>query len=55
MVHIALVVVAVLSAGWLALMLISLIFRGFGRTPGCISLVVAAVMTLVASILAFRL
>jgi len=52
MVHIALVVVAVMSAGWLVLMLISLIFRGSGRTPGCMSIVAAVVIALLAAILA---
>ena len=54
MVHIALVAVAVLSAGWLVLMLISLIFRGSGRTPGCMTIAAAVVIALLATMLALK-
>jgi hypothetical protein len=54
MLHIALVVVAALSVGGLVLMLLSLIFRGFDRTPGCLSMTLVAVIAAVATILAFK-
>ena len=54
MVHLALVVTAAIFIGWLVLLLLSLVFRGMGRTPGCGCLTVVAIAAIVATILAFR-
>lgn len=53
MLHLALVVTAVLFVGWFGLILLSLTFRGFDRTPGCGCIGVVGIVALVARILAF--
>lgn len=53
--HIAAAVVAVFFTGWLVLNLFSLMFRHSGRTPGCVSTIVVAIIALVAIILALKL
>lgn len=54
MIHLAPVVTAVAFGSWFVLMLISLLFRGTGRTPGCGCLGAVALAAIVATILAFR-
>jgi len=54
MIHLALVIAAVVFVGWFVMLMLSLIFRGMDRTPGCGCLSIVAVAAIVARILAFR-
>jgi hypothetical protein len=54
MLHLGLVIAAVVFVGWFVLSMLSLVFRGMGRTPGCGCTTMVAVAAIVTTILAVR-